>query len=286
MNPSPFGSGADVALQQLVPVESVEVGKRLRSLDRAWVTTLAENIAEQGLHSPIDVVEVAGSYRLVFGAHRLAAFRHLGRPAIPAMVRSAESATKGLEERLREVSENLVRRELSVLDHAVHVASWREVYNAINPVKLGRKPKAEVEEEMSAKFVTHFSDAAQTAMGISRRAVFRLLQIASIEEACRDRIGSHPVADNQSELLLLSDQTPARQAKVVELLLGVAAPVPLTVSEALAIIDRLPVAKALAPHERVADAFSRLKADQQDQFFELHADAIERWLLSRKAGRH
>lgn len=47
---------------------------------------------------------------------------------------------------------------------------------------------------------------------------------------------------------------------------------------------RPPAAKRLAAWERLSGRFCRLTQPDQHRFFELHADAIERWLLGRKRG--
>lgn len=267
-----------------IEIDLVDAGGRLRTLDPRWVQTLAENIEAYGQQSPVEAVAVADRYRLVFGAHRLAAIKSLGRRTILAVVKPAAAAARDIDERLREIAENLVRRELSVLDHAVHVAAWREIYETIKPVPKRGRPKTmtadKAAEEMSAKFVTNFSEAAQAAMGVSRRAVFRALKIASIAPELRDRIAAHPIAGNQSELLTLAAETPARQASIVALLVA-EEPRASTVAEAIAIIDKLPPAERLAPFERLADGFARLKPAERDRFFELHAEDIEAWIARR-----
>jgi ParB family transcriptional regulator, chromosome partitioning protein len=279
INTSAPSAVPDTLVVEQIEISRIDVGPRLRGLDQNWVLALAESIAAQGLNTPIAVVPNGNRYRLVFGWHRLAAMAHLGRTEINAITSAS------VEDGLREIAENLVRRELSVLDHAVHVASWREIYSVQHPIKRGRKSKSEAEEALSVSFALNFSEAAQQAMGISRRAVFRLLQISSIEPGVRARIALHPIADNGTELLLLSAETPARQAQIAGLLLGTDAPVPTNVSEAIAKLDGVAPDAPLAPHARLAEAFSRLKPDAQEQFFEMHADAIERWRASRKAVR-
>lgn len=267
-----------------IPLDLIEVGSRLRSLDRDWVATLADSITENGQQSPIEVVAVGERFRLVFGAHRIGAMRLLQADTILAVVRGSAEVARTVDERLREIAENLVRRELTVLDHAVSVATWRDIYNTINPVPKPGRPKkvsaAEAEEELSARFCTNFSEAAQRAMGISRRAVFYALKVASIAPELREKLAAHPIADNQSELLALAAEAHTRQARIVALLTAEPAQAG-SVAEAIAIIDKLPAPAAPPPHQRLAESFARLKPEERDRFFEMHADDIERWLAAR-----
>ena len=267
-----------------IPLDLIEVGSRLRSLDRDWVATLADSIRENGQQSPIEVVAVGERFRLVFGAHRIGAMRLLQADAILAVVKGTAEVARTVDERLREIAESLVRRELTVLDHAVSVATWRDIYNAINPVPKPGRPKkvssAEAEEEISLRFATSFSEAAKRAMDVSRAAVFRALKVASIAPELREKLTAHPIADNQSELLALAAETHARQVAIVALLTADPAQAG-SVADAIAIIDKLPAPAAVMPHQRLAEGFARLKPEERDRFFEMHVDDIDRWLAAK-----
>ena len=60
-----------------------------RQTDRAKVERLAESIAREGLHEPIDVLEVEGRYYGFSGCHRYEAHQLLGKPTIKCRVRRA-----------------------------------------------------------------------------------------------------------------------------------------------------------------------------------------------------
>ena len=268
-----------------IPITSISIATGRRKLDPAWVDTLAASIGESGQMLPIEVVAQSdGGYRLVFGGHRLAATQRLGRASIRAIVRDPSVLSGQMEVRLREIAENLIRRELSVLDRSVDIAAWREIYEAAHlTAKPGRKRKEandEQDDELSAKFALNFSEAAQQTLGISRRSIFLALKIASIPASVRDRIALHPIADNQSELLHLAAEPADRQGNVVDLLTA-EPPKASSVATALAVLDRAaPPAKA-PRWQKVSSAFSQLKTSEQDAFFELHEAAISRWLKGR-----
>lgn len=60
--------------------------------DRAKVKRLANSIAREGLHEPIDVLEVEGHYYGFSGCHRYAAHQILGKETIQCRVRRAPRA--------------------------------------------------------------------------------------------------------------------------------------------------------------------------------------------------
>ena len=60
-----------------------------RQTDRSKVERLAGSIAREGLHEPIDVLEVEGQYYGFSGCHRYEAHQLLGKTTIKCRVRSA-----------------------------------------------------------------------------------------------------------------------------------------------------------------------------------------------------
>lgn len=279
-----------------IEIALVDVLAGRRKLDPARVEALSDLFASQGQTVPIEVVAQDGRYRLVFGGHRLAAAKLIGWPAIRAIVKQPTDFASEAEITLREITENLAHRALSALDRAVDIARWREIYEATHVVvKPGRKAKADRSElsaklalnsedgdELSAMFALSFSEAAQQAFGLSRREVFRATKIASIDAEVREDIALLPIADNQSELLLLAAQSADRQAEIAELLNAVP-DAPASVTEAIAILDRLPKPQAEPRWQKLAASFSAMKPAEQFRFFELHEAAIRLWLKERGA---
>ncbi|RWE52200.1 ParB N-terminal domain-containing protein [Mesorhizobium sp.] len=265
-----------------IAISAIDIPTGRRRLDPAWVETLADLFSNQGQLSPIEVIADGTRFRLVFGHHRLAAAKSLGWAEIDAITKDAEAFANQAEITLREITENLARRELSALDRAVDIARWREIYEATHLLnKKGGRPRKLSEDETSLKFETSFSEAAQKVLGISRAAIFRSLQIASIEAEVRELIALHAIADNQSELQALAAQQPARQADIAALLTA-ASPQANSVADAVAILDRTPKPAVAPKWEKVAGAFSQLKESEQDRFFALHEAAIQRWLKGRQ----
>lgn len=266
-----------------VLVSSITIPAGRRKLDPDWVRALADDFLDQGQHTEIEVCGSEEASTLVFGGHRLAAAKLLDWKWIKASVMTPEEIAEEAQRKLREISENLFRRNLSALDKAVDIAAWRNIYEATHTVAKAGRPKKADPDEISRKFATNFSEAAQRALKISRDGVFRSLKIASIAAPVRDRIALHPIADNQSELLLLAAESGDRQERISRLITGEAEITAESVAEAIAMIDRLPRPVAAPGWQKLAERFSTMKESDQDRFFELHEGAIRRWLQGRPA---
>lgn len=285
-------------LKQINVAEIIVLPGR-RAIDPDWVEALAVDIAARGQTTPIEVCATNDGYRLVAGAHRLAAFQHNFHTVITAVVKQPKDYATEADIKLDEIAENFLRRELSVLDRAVDVAAWREIFEAVQgAVKRGgdrRSKKAKNQSSKSAtlmpvvelqKISEHFSmsftEASRQALGLGRDAVFRALRIAAIEVVARGRIALHPMADNQSELLALAAQPDVRQGPITQLILsGEAA----NVAAAIATIDKLPALAGIKPWQKVVNGFSALPEKDQALFFEVHNAAIIQWQADRKGGR-
>lgn len=115
-----------------VPIAAIAVVDRLRAPDPRAVAALQADIAERGLRQPIEVASettAATSWRLVSGAHRLAACTALGWKMIPAFEVQGTA-----DELLRdELLENLARSELSALERAIFAAELRLLWHRAHP---------------------------------------------------------------------------------------------------------------------------------------------------------
>lgn len=256
---------------------------RIRALDPNWVKLLAEEIEANGLKEPIRVREEFGKVRLIDGARRIAAYVSLGRQEIAALVDASDEALK-----LSEVKAHLLRGDLSALEHAVAISAWCDIYrDAQGPQKRGPKPAMPAGdnelEEFSATLALNWSEAAQQALGIGRRSVFRSLKIASVDGELRRRIALLPVAKVQRELLLLAEQSPAMQAAIVDMLCAIPATAE-SVTDALAALGAMPSIQPEPAYSRLSEKFARLPEKDQFAFFALHESAIDLWLAKRANG--
>lgn len=267
-----------------IPVAAIRTTGRLRSADPARVEALAVMIAEAGLLQPIEVVAEGEAYRLVYGLHRLEAHRSLGRQTIRAAVIDAGALLEA-EIRLREILENIGQRPLSALDRAVHLAAWKDVYEALHPAAKhgGKRAKAspeEAEQEQVAKLAVCFTAAAQERAGLSERAIRRAVGIArAIGPEVRDRIALTPLADHQQSLEQLAAVPAARQRAVCDLLLA-DPPKAGSVADALALLDGTTAVPTPA-WSRLAGSLTRLPRADQYAALDAIAPVVEEWRRAR-----
>jgi ParB family transcriptional regulator, chromosome partitioning protein len=202
------------------PIADIEIGSRLRIVDEIWVKGLAEIIRQTGLQNPIQIMKVGNSYRLVAGAHRLAAFILNGESFIPAMVYEPETDDPETEIRLHEIVENVGRRELSALDRAAHIAELQVTYIKLYGDARGGDRKSEKSKRQSLPLWS-LSDEISSKMGLSERTVradaelFRGLSIASRKAV----VGTY-LADNRAQLAALSKQPQDDQKALLKILLA------------------------------------------------------------------
>ncbi|PTV94051.1 ParB family chromosome partitioning protein [Rhodobacter aestuarii] len=216
---------------------------RARSFDPDGAAALAGLIEAQGLMHPITVrphfshSDDQPAYVLVAGLHRLRAFEQLGRSAIPARVAAEQSND---EARMDEVLENLGRNELTALDRAQHLYELKVVYERMHP-----EAKAVSGADLAAKRwnsdageIFSFASATAEKIGLSKRAIQIAVKIwTGLTPDSRRRLAGTKTATNQSEIKLLSQQSPARQERICDMILS-EPPVAGGVGDALVLIER------------------------------------------------
>lgn len=168
-----FGGGGESrpSTRQINPV-GVAVFERLRDVDETKVKALAESMKEIGLITPILVRpddKFGMGFRLIAGAHRLAAAKLLKWDSITATVVDVDS----LDARIAEIDENLIRNELTPAERAIHIAERKQLYEVMHPetkngaVGNGREKVRKLCEPTADRFT---ADTA-TKTGRSERSV-------------------------------------------------------------------------------------------------------------------
>ncbi|WP_254493643.1 ParB/RepB/Spo0J family partition protein [Bartonella sp. B1099] len=128
---------------QEIALDLIVVPERIRPVDDEHAKALAQSMAREGLMNPITVRHTPnakeGHYTLIAGAHRLRAAELLGYGAIDAVVVQADKENAAL----LEVAENLFRNELSVIDRALFVQTYRELWEKkYGEIKVGGDRKS------------------------------------------------------------------------------------------------------------------------------------------------
>ena len=113
-----------------VPIKDIQVPPRLRKPSDDSVKELAANILENGLLTPITLVERDGKLELVAGATRLAAMKFMNRTKIAAKIFTPADVKSGkLDEwmLLSELSENMKRRDFHYSELIAGVAGYHNL---------------------------------------------------------------------------------------------------------------------------------------------------------------
>ncbi|BBF92399.1 hypothetical protein BLTE_10840 [Blastochloris tepida] len=274
------------AVRRSIDIAKIDASNRLRPLRQDWVDTFAETIRSGEPLPPIEVVERGDrTFRLITGAHRLAAHAQAGLTMVLADVVDAAAYADASAQQLREIKENMCRAGLTELDRAVAIATWKTIYESTENVRPRGRPRAEENSAESALiFSSSFSTAAAKALDISERSVKVAVAIATgLTADIREMIAADPIADRQSELIALAREVPERQWKILDILKA-DPPQAGSVAEAIAVLDGRATAPGKpAPWEKVSSTFSRLPPREQHRFFDAHQDAIALWIAKRGA---
>jgi ParB family transcriptional regulator, chromosome partitioning protein len=187
-----------------VEISAIRVPERLRPVDPAAVEMLAASFLERGQDTRIIIRADGGSdrYVLIAGAHRLAAAKQMGWIEIDAELIDVSDD----EARIIEIDENLVRRELSVLDRAVFLLERKLVWERLHPETAhGKARKSRQNKVANLATFQRFSKDAAARTGLSERTIRRaslLSEKLSLE--VRDLLRLSRIADNQSQLFALA----------------------------------------------------------------------------------
>jgi ParB family chromosome partitioning protein len=202
---------------QSVPVAKIDKSGRLRPIDRAYATLMAENIRETGrLRQPIEVRKVRGGWKLMAGGHRLEAVEMLGWTEIPAFVFAATED----EARLYEIDENLVRHELNPLDRATFLFERKAIYERLHPETRAGVAGGKARQGAATDIMSFARDTAER-VGLTDRTIQRAVLIATkLDASVKSRLAGTWIAQTQAELLTLAKLPPAEQRAVVDLLLA------------------------------------------------------------------
>lgn len=254
----------------MIPVNDISVGQRLRTVDPDYVEMLGISVSEVGLMHPIEVgpADNKGRYRLIAGAHRLAAIKVLEQAEIPAVVVSV----KGLDAQLREIDENLMRRELTPLDRATFLARRKEIHEAKYPHTKHGGDKSKDQVDKVGDLVGRFTAEVAAKLDVSERSIQRAItRFTKISPDVRNQIATTWIAGKGAVLDALAKEPPETQRGVVAELLAENKPAK-TFAEALARVRGASLEEVLSADEQEFNALVKAwrKAGQRtrDRFAE------------------
>jgi ParB family chromosome partitioning protein len=278
-----------------LPLDAIHVpARRLRDFDPAWAEAISRLMAAQGLLQPIIVrSRPRGGWWLVGGRYRLEAARRLGWPTIAARVLETVEDRQVVE---AEAFENLGRAELIALDRCRLLSELKDLHDAIHGERRGgdrRSPEARAataarkaareadQTEKVVRFDPNEGDLSaferEVALGtrLSWRTIRLCVQIwKGLSSASRQRLVGTLLAENQSELQLLSAQSAERQAAILALILDPAHPADGVAAAIEAIEGADPMTREERKFHLFAKAFGDLPDERLDHLVRLHGERI------------
>lgn len=251
-----------------IPLDQIEVGDRLRTVDPSWVEFLAASMAERGQDTPVWVRKIGRSekYSLIAGGHRIAALKAAGKAvAIASVVKASET-----EAQLLEIDENLIRRELTPLDRATFLARRKTVYEQLHPeTKQGGDRKSDQNAELCG-LIPAFSEATAEKLGLSRRTIETAVQLHGlIVDDVRKVISGTWLAASGAQLMALGKLTPDQQRKVA--FFTVQHPDIRNVGEIVRQLENRPKPPAPEKLERFLAFFRKCGPEEQQEIIEYAA---------------
>ena len=209
---------------KLIKVDDIHVPTRLRDVEEDHALAIQASVVEHGLLNPITVRSTPNAkkgskpYTLVAGAHRFRAIELLDDEEIEAIVVEADA----LEAQLIEIEENVFRNDLSIMDRAVFIQAYRDVWEKKHgKVKRGNPNFSNcanlsqlIQDEAENGFSVHVAER----LGLSKRSIERASRIAkNLPADFREKLRGTPIADNQSALLKVARLEPAKRQAAAEI---------------------------------------------------------------------
>lgn len=267
----------------LIRTDEVDAVDRLRPIDAVWAEALGQMMARDGQDTPIQVCRLPGATRwtLVVGGHRLAGAKAAEIPYLKAEVVSADRDDR----RLREVRENLWRRDLDPLDRAAFLAEMVAIQHARAGLTNDRAAKVNIrwQKAVDAEADTMLETISSTygwteevgeELGFTGRTIrndlmlYRRLAPSVVE---RLRAARHPILKNATQLRALAKLEGADQAKALNALVGDAGEEPCkTVADAIKRTQpqREPTRPDQKRFNSVIDTLARMSAAERLALFQ------------------
>ncbi len=270
-----------------IPISDISIpADRTRELNQDWVEALAESISHQGLLSPIAVRPIADDkFELIAGLHRLSAVALLNEDSSHHQPIAAHVREYGDDQTdfilLDEITENVIRNELTALDRAHSLFELDGIYKRLYPARQQGGDRKSEDRANQTAIVAVWSEL-MGKVGLSERAFRRATAIwKGLSPFSKTLIPGTWLADHQAGLMTLADQRNGKQRDILELLFG-DEPKASSVAEALIMVtgQRLVPAseKRLAS---VQNNMVRMNKGERTAIFQAFEDEIKTFAKSR-----
>jgi len=214
----------------MLSVERIVIPRGRRPLDNDKVKSLAANMLEIGLKTPISVRKVRDEdgthWHLVTGKHRLASAKRNGWDKIECR----EEEGSEIDAQLWEIAENLYRAELTGPQRADDTKRYVELIAGREAERKNTAPAAKIRSSKTAKKHRENEGKARVRnaaikkaaehLGVHEETVRQDLRISKMTPAARDAAEAAGI-EKRKELAAIGSAPPAQQvAKVKEIVQG------------------------------------------------------------------
>ncbi|MDX8354325.1 ParB/RepB/Spo0J family partition protein [Cognatiyoonia sp. IB215182] len=156
-----------------ISLDEIEVGNRIRMVSPSAVNVIAMSIEDLAvLTDPIHVRKIKNGYRLIDGAHRVAAVKKLGWSSVPTKVWQCTAD----QAELMESDANISTTHLPPLELAVSLAARKKTYEKLHPET--RRGHAGAAARWSHKVQTtemSFASWMADLHGVTKRHIERII---------------------------------------------------------------------------------------------------------------
>jgi ParB family chromosome partitioning protein len=210
-----------VVNDQSIEVASIDITDRLWLVSLPIVEALSDTIRKGGLSSSIVLREVvpgerpAPTYRLIVGAHQLAAVKLLGWTELTLGEQAFVLGRGDFDERILDVGYGLALHELRALDLALFLSECKALYEASNDVAgLGGDRRSQKFHERD--IAEPFPLMAARRTGYSEGAIRKYLRISSrLDPTGIPSIRGSLIEGSFKELLALASLAPEAQLRAL-----------------------------------------------------------------------
>jgi ParB family chromosome partitioning protein len=190
-------------------VDSIEVGPRLRPLNKAKVALIRDSYERTGQITPIELSpRGANKWRLVVGLHRLEAVKAAGGKTIDFFRFEGDADAQ----ELREIEENLARADLTALDRAFAVSRW------VHHLGIQHRANATDKSIANQSFATmskRLSAKVAEKVGLDERSIYRDLKLAKLLADDHQKLAGLPIANAHNELQRLARLEPSKRKPII-----------------------------------------------------------------------
>ncbi len=254
------------------PLDMIEVEDRLRSIDPTAVEHMAESMRNLGQVYPIQIRTIEpGRFRLIAGAHRVAAAERLGWTHIESFL------VDDLEEEevaLLEIDENLFRAELKPLDRCRFLARRKEIYERLHPetrhgahlMSPSRRHSRNGASPSTDRALSFVEDTTASTPW-SSRTIQRSTRIGErLSPDLQAALAETPIARRTMDLERIADMKPDKQQDLLQRLQTAPQP-PQSLSALMADPNR-PSSPRKTDLDRLTALWSKTAASHRRQFLE------------------